>query len=341
MKRLALLLLILLAAACGRPPIHDEVTIELDGREATITAQTTFDLDSKHAEVRSRLESARSAALAGTDAWGARFARLTPQSEQLTFHRRHGVLDRVTRSGRISRDELQRFFSDASMTVTFVDGDGWTEMTIYPGGSTRATREQREHFTRGLSSWSNEVARYFTALSHVYSYLDGAPHRAEFIFAALLNEKRVDGTDPVLTEDEQPMIDAVVEAMEEIGQRMDVEEGRALSFAEEADLVYNRIPARLTIRTDGAIENVGGFKESGGTVVIEPIELFAAIAELEGRWVSPDPLTALLKEEAPTAAQFAKMPRKGTAYVAGSDIEAALKEKLQRPAMYVVRWRAR
>jgi hypothetical protein len=339
-KHLALAVL-LAAVACGRPPVRDEVTIELTGEDAIVTAQTSFDLESKNAEVRTRLEAARGAALAGTDPWSARFGRLTAQTEQLTFHRTNGVLDRMTRIARIPREDLQRFFSDASLTVSIVDGDGWSELTIYPGASTRATREQREHFTRSMSSWSGEVARYFTALSHVYQYLDGAPQRAPYVFAALLNEKRSDGTDPALLEDEQPMIDTVLEAMEEIGQRMDVEEGRALSFAEEADLVFNPLPATLTIRTDGAIESAEGFRETGGALVIEPIDLFATIAELEGRWVSPDPLTALLRDEVPTAEQLAKLPRKSTPFVSGTEIETALREKLVRPARYVVRWRGR
>lgn len=317
--RLAAVVLLLLAA-CGRPPVRDEVTVEFfeDRPEIEVTATTRFDTGSS----LQRVEAARAAALAGIDPWTTRLNRLSPKVEEVTFARRDGELERVTRSVVIPAEDLQRVFSDASITVSLIDGEGWRELSFYPGTSTRATREQTRLFEAQLHSWSTDVARYFTAIDHLYDYLGENPHRAEFVFAALVGPK----DSPVL-EDEEPLVRAVVESMERIADRMDDEGERAVTFAEVADLVYNPFPARIVVRVPREKD-----------LVIEPVDLFAAIAALEGRWISPDPLAALLKEEAPTAEQLARLPRQSANIVSAGEIAGAIREQLARPRTYSIRW---
>lgn len=318
-KGLAALALLVLAA-CGRPPVRDEVTVQFfdEGDEIAVTAQTTFD----RGNTSRRVETARANALAAQDAWAVRFARLSPSSEEVTFSRHRGELERVTRSIRIPSDDLQRVFADTAITVSLIDGEGWRELTFYPGTSSRAAREQTAHFESQLSDWSNDVARYFTAIDHLYDYLDENPQRARYVFEALLSEKEM----PVL-EDEEPLVTAAVRAMESIADRMDATEGEAMSFAEEADLIYNPFPARITVRVPREKD-----------LVVEPVDLFQAIAALEGKWITPDPLAALLKEETPTAEQLAALPRESRSVVNGGEIAGAIREQLARPRTYAIRW---
>ena len=339
-RRLTAAVLVLLAA-CGPFPVSDDVVIELhDSAQATVTVKTSFDTKSGSAPVRARVDAAREAALAGTDAWSMRFSRLTPETERVTMERVRGQLDSVTRSVTIADDDLQRAFSDASLTFSIVDGEGWRELRIYPGTSSRATREQRLHFEAAMKSWSEEVARYFRALAALYAYADAHPGRAKYVFGALFEERNPDETPVAVTEDEQPLVDAVSAAIETIQRRMDIEEGAARSFAEEADLVFNPFPARFTIRVPGAILESRGFEARDGAAVIERVDLFESIAALEGRWITPDPLAASLHDENQlTAAEFAELPRRWSAMVSATDIEAALREKMQRPSAYVLRWR--
>lgn len=313
-------LALLLLAACARPPVRDEVTVQFfeEGSEIAVTAVTSFD----HGSMSRRVEAARTAALAGLDPWSVRFARLSPQSEEVTFTKHRGELERVTRSIRIPADDLQRIFSDTSVTVSLIDGEGWRELTFYPGSSSRASREQTAHFESQLNTWSNDVARYFTAIDHLYDYLDENPHRAKFVFAALVNEQ-----DAAVLEDEEPLVTAVVAAMETIAERMDAAETESMSFAEEADLIYNPFPARLTVRVPREKD-----------LVIEPVDLFKAIAALEGKWVTPDPLAALLKEESPTAEQLAALPRQSRTVINGGEIAGAIREQLAQPRSYSIRW---
>ncbi|MEO8382236.1 MAG: hypothetical protein ABI779_21420 [Acidobacteriota bacterium] len=336
------LIAILLLAGCAPSPVWDELTIEpsKDDDRMVVTISTTFELHARNERVRARVEAAQSAAGSNTDAWAVRFARLNSEQESVTYTRSRGALERVIRTARIGGDELQLLFSDANITADVLQGEGWRELTFYPGTSGRATREQRQRFEAELALWSQAVGRYFTAVDQLYSYLDERPQRAPYLFAALMSEKGVDGSEPVVSEDEQPLIDSVGKAMDEIAERMDYQEGHAATFAEEADLIFNPFPARVTIRPPGEVLVSEGFTSGKDALVIEPVDLYASIASLEGQWISPDPLAASLREQTPTAAELAAQPRHSKKVVSSTEVARAVAAQLARPRTYRVRWRA-
>lgn len=333
---------LLMFGSCARFPITEEITIEFsdDASWATVTAQTTFDLEVQSAAIRSRIAAARSAAVAGVDPWGVRFARIAPDYDRVTFEKSRGTLERVTRSARIPSHDLQQVFSDTSITVALSRGDGWTELAFYPAASSRASREQQRRFAEELRRWSGSVARYVTAVDHMYAYLAERPLRAEYLFAAILDERSVDEAPPVVLEEEQPFVDDVRSSMEEIAAQMDQEAGNASTFAEMADLVHNPFPGRMTIRLPRAPVAVSGFTESAESndVVVEQVDLFGAISALEGRWVEPDPLAALLRAEVPKAREMAAVRRRSRSVISATEIAEAISAELTRPRSYVVRW---
>lgn len=77
----------------------------------------------------------------------------------------------------------------------------------------------------------------------------------------------------------------------------------------------------------------------GNEVIVEPVDLFATLTSLEGKWIAPDPMAALLRDQTPLAADLAELPRRSEAVVSRSEIARALREELTRPRMYSVRWR--
>jgi len=340
-RRLLAAAALLFAAACAQPPVRDDVTIAFSDKNdfVTVTAATTFELHAKSDEMRARVEAARSAAQSGTDPWSVRFSRLTPEQESVTFEKTRGALERVTRRVVLADDDLQQIFSDASITVDVIRGDGYRELTFYPGTTSRATREQQRRFNGELTAWSSAVARYFSTVHHLYAYMNENPGRARYLFAALMREKQDDGTVPALLEDEEAIVDAVVDAMDAIATRMDQQEGRAATFAEEADLMFNPFPARISVRIPGDAVSFEGFKENRGEYAIEPVDLFAAIASFEGKWISPDPLAALLREKEIPSEELAEMPRQSRAFVPATEIADAIREQFSRPRTYTVRWR--
>ena len=323
-KGLAALALLVLAA-CTKPPVTDEVTIQFfeDHDDVRITAETKFAMNSDSP----RVEAARTAAITGIDPWTVRFNRINPELDHITFERERGELERVVHVVRVPAEDLQRVFSDTSVTLQVLRGEGWRELSLYFGSTPRATREQQRQFDDALKSWSHDVAHYFIAIDHLYDYMDENPHRAEALFAALVASKEEDP--PLVAEEELPFIEAVMASMDRIGLRMDAVQGDAATLSELADLIYNPFPAKLTIRAPREKD-----------LVIEPVDLFQEITALEGKWISPDPLAALLKaEEMPSAADLAAMPRKSASVVDASEIERTIREQLARPKTYTYRWR--
>lgn len=322
-KRIALAAALLFALACERRVAHDELTLDLGSDDSVIvTAVSPLEHDA-----------ARDAAFAGTDPWSVRFARLNAEEERITFQKRFGIAERVTHSMRIPRGDLQQVFSDVNLTVTLQRIDGVNEVRFYPGSGTRASREQQEHFTKGLETWSKELAAYYAAIHRLYSYMDANPDRAHDLWATVLGEENA----PLLFEEELPYADEVVRRMDAIVARMDAEEPFALQYAREADLMFNPFPARITIDTSGDVLSREGFGEK---LVIEPLDLFEAVKALDRRWISPDPLVSLLRDEQPpTADAWATLIRKSRFGVTGKDIADALREQLAKPETYAVRWR--
>jgi len=322
-KRIALAAALLFAAACERRVAHDELTLDF-GKDDSVIVTAVSPLEN---------DAARDAALAGTDPWGVRFARLNAEEERVTFEKRFGIAQRVTRSMRIARPDLQQVFSDVSLTVTVQRIDGVNELRFYPGSGTRASREQQEHFAKALEAWSKQLAGYYAAVHRLYTYMDANPDRARDLWAVVLSEENP----PVLFEEEEPYADEVLRRMDELVARMEAEEPLALQYAREADLIYNPFPARIHIETSGDALSREGFGEK---LVIEPIDLFESVKSLEGRWISPDPLVALLRnEKPPTADALSRLRRTSHFGVTGKDIADALTERLTTPRSYAVRWR--
>ena len=338
MRRFCVAAALMLAVACTRPPVTEEVTIDVSGDdEVIVSAETSFAAGVAEGR-RAELEAARSAAENGRDAWSVRFSRLTPQLERVTFDKRRGVLESVTRSMSIAPADLQQVFSDTNVTVELVRER--RELRFYPGTSSRATREQRLHFDAALEAWSGDAARYLSAMHQLYAYMSRNPDRARYLFAALLNEPSSDGAAPVVMDDEQPLIDAAGSAMDAIAARLDREEESGSTLSEEADLVMNPFPARIVVRLPNQASGIDGFTmAANNTVVIEPVDLFAAVSALEGEWLAPDPMAMLLRDDARQSADvLASMPRRSSPPASAREIESAIRKKLERPATYVVRW---
>jgi len=304
----------LLLAACNlRPPISTRLTLQfVDDEHVRITGTAPND-----------------------DELAGRFAVADPEEERIVIEKRRGAVHSAEHSGTIERFALQRFFTDVPATFKFERGEGWSELAIYPGASTRATRPQREHVANALHGWSIDAASYVDTMSQLYRYIDANPQRAAAVFRLLL----VDTDQQSTIAEEQALIGAAGEALDRMRDRVERARGEAETLVTEVDLVYNPFPHDITIRTPREIVSVENFDQrNSDSVAIKRVTAIEAATSLAEKWISPDPLSMMLHDERVPIEDLAARPRRSASVVTPQEIEKAFVEKLTPASVYRVRW---
>ena len=315
------------------------VTLIFDqsGEHVTVSATTTVAVAKEGTPEYADAEERRNALLAERDAWAVRFQQANPESESVTFERTKGTLTSVDRRATVAVEDLQKFFYDTPVTITTTRGEGWLELNVYAGTSTRATAEQRRIAERILNAYSARAVRYFEAVRSMYEYLDERPQRAEALFSEVFAADN--DTPPILSERELSVTDAVRTAAEAVIDTSGVDPHADEIF----DLVYNPFPAQVKVIIHGqtlAIENFE--KIDSDTFDIKTLNAADAVASLEGRWISPDPIGVAKanpqKNAAELAAIVASMPRRGEAIVTQAEVAAAIVDRMRPAPRYRLRW---
>jgi hypothetical protein len=294
-----------LLAACFEEPVREELELRLaaDGT-AEVALTTTIlvpDEEIDNLALRNRLESERRRLLLGEDDWVRRFERLDALSQETTFERDHGVLASARQSARVSLasdpEALGRFFSDTLVGAFYsggAAGDGTAELALFPLAPGRAGRRERQRLERAIDPWTEVLARYFRAAGRLYDYLEEHPDRAEVAFSVLLEEvlpEEDGGRRELLHRHEEPLVEAVDQAMTDAWEVLLVSSQEAYSINEVSRLVYDPFPARLRVEVPGEVVAIEGFAatpESG--LVVPTVSLWQALTDLQGLWLEPDPL---------------------------------------------------
>jgi hypothetical protein len=304
----------------------------------TLSATTTLGKAEAGTPEAAQIDEERQALLGGRDEWSVRFANADPESDRVILLRKRGELQALEHIAAIAPENLQKFFFDTHLTVTFARGEGWGELTIYPGSSLRATRQQREHVERMLALFSERAAHYFQAIRGLYSYLDAEPQRAADIYTAVFRDEK----DPParVSEKEQSLAAGVRAAIDALLSG----EGETSTLDRDFDAVFNPFPAELKVIVPGEVLSAEGFSRlPDRTFLVKMPTALEAVGLLEGRWITPDPLAAALaapddKPAADLAATLADVPRRAEAVVTASDVAGALMEKMRPAPRYQVRF---
>lgn len=330
----------LLLTSCD-PLDRSELSLTFDERGEQVAVSVASDenhLKRDHSHERERLGDDL---LAGRDEWSLRFAAAGVESERISIQRSKRLITSVVHEGRIATDALQKFFFDVGVVVEFKRLEDSVEVNLYPGASTRATRQQRTMVDTQLQEFARIAVRYFEAVRDLYAYLDANGERAQPVFHAVFSETE-DG--PPLTERETRLADAVraaATAIDEAGA------GTSRDLARLADLAYNPFPAALTLQVPGEILSVEGFtRDKNGLLSATTSTPAEALASLEGRWIEPDPYAYAMNLEgkwdaAAAAAGIASKPRRAAAVVTTKEVLDALTGAISPAPRYHVRWSAR
>ena len=136
-------------------------------------------------------------------------------------------------------------------------------------------------------------------------------------------------------------------AIENVADILMVPEDRAFSPNELSRLVFDPFPARLTIAVDGHLVSSDGFDGRDGILERQRVDLWTALEALEGRWVWPDLVTAMVapapEDQQPEIdpVSFASLPRRYATPPGTTDVADALREALVPREVLIVRWRPR
>ena len=337
MKRTAVLAALLLLSC--EPLVRRTVTLAFDdtGERVTISATTTLATDIEGTKREAQVDEEREALLAGTDPWSIRFANANPEADRVVMERKHGALQSLEHIATVPVENLQKFFFDTPITVSLIHGDGWLELLLIPGTSTRATRRQQQRVDEALREDSRRAAAYFSAVRSMYLYLDEKPQRAVDLFADVFGHD--DKTPPRLSNDEQSLTAAVRDSVDSL---YEATEGNL--DARDFDAVFNPFAAdvRVVVPTQPLLSE-GFARMADGSLLIKPPTPLEAVGALEGRWITPDPLAAMLrapKDENPNefVASIAAMPRRAEPVVVPSEIADALAATMRPAPQYRVRW---
>ena len=285
--------------SCFEAPVREELRLRFlpNGAVVATSIVRITDPEGSNPALARRLAETRRTLLEGSDPWGARFAAASPGAERFSWEKRLGTLSSASRSGVITEPEgLETFFRDTSLAVSYIvdPARGTAELSIVPGPSTRATRQQREEMEKTLDAWTGDVAEYLRATQDLYAYLDEHPDRARPCFGALfkerLSEKDAKSLSP-LTPEEKRKLDRLDTALGKVVEVLNVPEGAAYSPDEVSHLVYDPFPARLSLKLPAAPQSVEGFRTAEDGALSAPSPgLWEALRSLEGRWLAPDPV---------------------------------------------------
>ncbi|HEX3107542.1 MAG TPA: hypothetical protein VHU41_00505 [Thermoanaerobaculia bacterium] len=334
MKRFAIAAVALMLSACGiKPAVENRLSLVFYEDPSRVHVNTSIHIDDPDNKViAQRVDALRDAIAGNRDEWAMRFAGLNIDNERIILDRTNGRVTGVERLTTIDRNELPKFFNDMAITVSLLPNNGYTELTIIPGTSSRATRQQRERVLATLHAWSGEAAAYVDALSHLYEYLDANPESAQAVFTILL----ADHDQKSVNDEEQALIEKVWTTVDRLSERMRPKDTDAYVVDEEFDLVFNPFPGEIVVVTPKTASGVENFdKRDPTTFVIPRRGLLDAVSSLDGKWVSPDPFAMSTH---PKPDQLAKMPRHWSAVVTASEIESAVSERLKPASVYRVRW---
>lgn len=326
------------AASCANI-VHHDLTLTFDdqGERVTVASVTSIPT-TKDSRDKARDEHLREDILAGRDEWSLRFANASPEADRVTFERARGELIRAEHVARIDVADLQKIFFDVAVSAVVTRGDGWAELAIYPGTSTRATRQQRDDSEKKLRAYSLRAVHYFEAVRSMYEYMNDNPPRARVVFDALFRDDN-DPRPPLIDDKEHDLVDGVRRAIEGLTKDQDTD-----ALEAEADMVFNPLPARIVVRVPSEPLLVEGFtRGKEGALIAEPLSLLEAIASLEGRWVTPDPLAFSIRPDGggdpeKEAALIAAMPRQTAAVIGEIEVADALVAKMRPAPRYRVRW---
>jgi hypothetical protein len=334
---------------CFEDPVREHVHLSFIGGNAVVVSTVLDvaepDVAGSNPELAGRLDEARSEIEGGWDRWLPLYGQLEPVAERYSIEKVDGLARRALYSAVVPRFEpVERFLGSEGISATLAGQGPLRELQLYPTGGTRATWRQQEEVDRRIDEWSEAVADYLAAGIALYDYLERHPNRAVSCFSHVFDQHGPESGP--LSDHEAELVEQIDHTTLAVAKILTVESGEAHSINELSRLVFDPFPTRLTLSVDGPVLSSDGFVTADGIVERPAVDLWRAMTNLEGRWLLPDLVTAMVspapEDQQPEtdAAEFARKTRRFGAPPAGFEVADSLRSDLVPPTSHVVRWRS-
>lgn len=262
------------------------------------------DLDEEDADdaLARRIEGMRQELLGGYGDWHDRFERLLePLQDGVEWRRDEGHLDRYGRWARVadSGQALRDFFADLPIQASYAaagDHRDFSELVLYPTGGDRATEGERRRVERALQELATALAAYYRATQELWSFFEANPGRIRPCLAVFFGLEEEQDEEPELEPREEALIQAIHEASKPIVDIFDVADESAFTLQELSRRVFDPFPASLRVEVPGEVMEAVGFEPQGdGFYGVPRLSFWDAWASLEGLYLDPDPLKAIVE----------------------------------------------
>jgi hypothetical protein len=344
----------LAAAACFEEPVREHLHLTLIGDQVVVvtTVQEVAGPEAAESnpELAARLDETRAAIERGWDRWRPLYDELQPGIERTTIEKENGVARRALYSAATADfDAVARLLGSLGLGAMLHhepigDTASEHELRLYPVGSPPATSNERAEVERRLDEWSVTVAEYLAEAAALYEHLERRPDRAVPCFSHLFNRQ---GQEPAaLDRGEEELVARLKDRIQAVARVLQVESGEAYTLNELSRLAFDPFPVRLTVAVRGTPVTVEGFVEGAGFLERPAVDLWRALAGLEGRWLSPDLVTAMIapgpqdRQPEPVPEDFATITRRWTKAPQPSEVAEALRAELIPLELHRVLWRS-
>lgn len=342
--------LAVLLASCFEPPVREAIELVFDGRGGLeVRAVTRLESEAsypRNPRARERIAEARESARCGEDAFTRQLELLSPSALSRSQSFRDGALREVRWTAAFpDARAVERLFEGAPLSIGLTRAGGEVQLEILPGRGGRASPSERREVASALSGFSEDAARYLSALADLWDYLDAHPYRERVVVAGILDLKLEPEDEASPPENEQALGEAVVEAMGKVHGFLQISEGRGESLDELSRKAYDPFPVPLSIEVSGTVLEATGFvREATGRLRVPPVSLWGTLSSLSNRWVRPDPLAEFVAREEdpalppPDVDAFLAAGRRVLSRPSASEVREAIEAGLAPAPVYRLRW---
>jgi hypothetical protein len=355
---LALLcLLVLLLAACFRPPVVEEIRLRFAATgETTAAVVTRLEVAPEEKTAAGRAVSAyRERIERGDDPWRPSIALAAPERETSTVDRLKGEVFRVERqlSG-LEPGRIEGLFSgDAVRAGVSVEGREVT-LSLLPIGS-RAEGGDQKRLEMARTAFLAAASRYLEVTARLWRFVNDHPEwrRAAVALAfepMLAEEEKEAAGKPEADSDAGRLFAEYDQEADDFSEFLLGEhpKGSDLPLEHVSRRAHHPLRARLRVEVVGEVVEVLGFERAGegNTYAVPELSLLSALDRVALEVVSPFPLGEVVAWMSGTGAE--DPPPVALATLAGRDLRgggvpadlgARIDAALRPPGEYRLRWR--